>query len=334
MSQDALGLLLVQEGIISQPQLYEALWLQRHNKRLLGTCLIGLGHLKPETLLVYQSRLLEIPALPPGMVVRAAPEAIRRVPAELAFRLRIVPYSWDGQLLGVAIADEAVLSSLPEVAYTANAAVGAYLALETEIDAALPLLYRTEAPAVAVPHAETEDQTFRRPLSKVFRGAPPPVPSRALPLDRISFYDATALIYEAQTVEEIGQCLGQALLKNFGRVVVLKIDGEAAKLSSYAGSAPSRTLLALTAMPTVRRGLAGPRFVYGSSTGDLRSRELSEGLGIEPGATSLIFLLSMQSKICLMVQADNGPATELYDDIHDIEMLLKEADSAVGLLKT
>lgn len=333
MSQDPLGLLLVKEGAITQSQLHEAVWLQRHNKRLLGTCLVGLGHLTPEALLAYQSRLLDIPALPPGMLMHAAPEAIRRVPAELAFRLHIVPYSWDGQVLGVAIADASVLSSLPEVAYSAQAAIGAYMALENDIDAALPLLYRTAAPPPPPTAPEVDDpNAFRRPLSKVFRGAPPPVTTRAVALDRMSFYDATARIYEAGTIEAIGQCIGQALLNYFARVAVLRLESDQVRLVSYAGCVPARTLVALMAMPAVRGSLTGARFTYGSAAADARSRELTEAVGIEAAATALIFTLSLQSKPLLIVHADNGAVSELYDDIHDIEMLLKEADSAVGLL--
>src|SRR5690349_11838989 len=108
-TQDALGLMLLEEGLITQAQLYDGILAQRKNNRLLGTCLMQLGHVDAETLLAAQSRLLDLPALPPGLLTQAAPEALARVPAAMALRLRIVPYSWDGSVLGVALCDDRVL---------------------------------------------------------------------------------------------------------------------------------------------------------------------------------------------------------------------------------
>jgi hypothetical protein len=116
-SHETLGLLLVRDGIITRPQLYDALRLQRQNNRLLGTCLLVLGYVQSEILLDFLSRQLAIPALPPGTLGRATPEAFRRVPRDVALRLRVVPYSWDGEMLGVAVADGRALNHLDEVAF-------------------------------------------------------------------------------------------------------------------------------------------------------------------------------------------------------------------------
>ncbi|MBN1962333.1 MAG: hypothetical protein JW841_15475 [Deltaproteobacteria bacterium] len=139
---ETLGSMLVREEIISRTQLYDALRLQRENGRLLGTCLLQLGHIDPNVLLKMLSQHLDIPALPAGCLHKAAIEAVQRVPREIAFRLRIVPFSWDEQILGLAITDSRVLTQLNEVAYHARAAVGVYLGLEIEIETVLPILYQ------------------------------------------------------------------------------------------------------------------------------------------------------------------------------------------------
>ncbi|MBI3178503.1 MAG: hypothetical protein HYZ27_02505, partial [Deltaproteobacteria bacterium] len=136
-SHETLGLLLVRDGIITRPQLYDALRLQRQNNRLLGTCLLTLGYVPADKLLEILARQLAIPALPPGTLSGASPEAVKRVPGEVAVRLRVVPYSYDHEMLGVAVADGRALNHLHEVAFHAQAAVGAYVALESEIEAVL-----------------------------------------------------------------------------------------------------------------------------------------------------------------------------------------------------
>ncbi|MEZ4271333.1 MAG: hypothetical protein R3C68_07845 [Myxococcota bacterium] len=141
VAHDTLGLILIRAGVITRDQLYAALRLQRQNSRLLGTCLLSLGYIKAETLLEYLSEQLGIPALPPGLLVHASPEAVRRVPADIAQTLGIAPYSFDGQMLGVAIADSRVVQHLEEVARHAQCAVGAYVALEMEIEAVLAKFY-------------------------------------------------------------------------------------------------------------------------------------------------------------------------------------------------
>lgn len=144
-SQETLGLILVREGVINRSQLYDALRLQRQNGRLLGTCLLSLGYLGADRLLAFLSEQLRVPVLPPGSLRFAATEAVSMVPGGLALSLRILPYSFDGRMLGVAVADGRVLEQLHEVAKVTRTAVGAYVALEMEIEAALAKLYGEQA---------------------------------------------------------------------------------------------------------------------------------------------------------------------------------------------
>jgi hypothetical protein len=313
-THDALGLVLLQEGIITQPQLYEAIHLQRQTNRLLGTCLVSLGAVAPETLLVMQSRQLQIPALPPGLLAQAAPEAVQKVPGPLALQLRIVPYSWDGTMLGVALADDQVLSNLGAVAEHIQAAVGAYVALESDIDRALQRFYGSQG----------------RNETRVFQGPPPPA-SKSTPLQRMSFYDATAQVYEARSFEDLGGCIGAALLNYFSRVCVLKLDGGGMRLVTAAvGPAPARAFLTREMLPWLADADA-PRFFYGSSPRDPRGRVLCEALGLPPAPMCLLALPGTADPPPLLVYADNGQAGELYEDIRDIQQLLKEADTALQM---
>lgn len=393
-SHETLGLILVREGLITRPQLYDALRLQRQNNRLLGTCLLSLGYLEPQALLSILSRQLAIPALPPGALNRASPEAVKRVPGELAARLRVVPYSWDGQMLGVAVADGRVLSQLHEVALHAKAAIGAYVALEMEIEGVLRRIYpgvhvaaptspvaATAAedrprPARATPLNELPTRNFGaalgleehqhpvvlnqpKPAPAQGGAAPPPAPAASgsapppaaskparetprgfelgkppsfPPCERVGLYDAVEKIYESQTAKEMGRWIAAALLNYFSRVLVFFVEHDALHVLAYAGVTPSRCQMATQALQQTASRLGQQGVAYGKAGSDPRTSELAKAFGLGQARTGLITTLGVRQSVPLVITADNAEIEDLYDDLHDVEMLFKEAETALGIL--
>ncbi|MBI5510170.1 MAG: hypothetical protein HY903_15545 [Deltaproteobacteria bacterium] len=383
-SHETLGLLLVRDGIITRPQLYDALRLQRQNNRLLGTCLLALGYVQPQTLLDFLSRQLSIPALPPGTLSRAAREAVARVPGEVAVRLRIVPYCWDGEILGVAFADGRALNQLHEVAYHSQSTVGAYVALEMEIEAVLRALYPEAAqvpvpvvaeasaaaerarPARIAPLVEVPTRDFgaalgieegataaaggKTPIGTIFRSAPPRAPTRGPPppaggaasarraaaaklaLDRTAFYDAVEQLYLATSSVEVGKCVGRALLNYFGRVLILEPVDKRLAVIGFAGVAPPAESALLSALPTTAAAMGLCRITYGAASADPRGDEITRAFGIPPAPTALVAAATDADVTRFLAYADNGDAADLYDDLHDVEMLLKEAETALRIL--
>jgi hypothetical protein len=314
---------LLHDGIITQAQLYQALHLQRQTNRLLGTCLVSLGYVIPEVLLATQSRLMDLPAMPPGVLLELDEEAVKRVPRELCLQLRVVPYLWDGQVLGVAIADERVMEHLPRIAEAVGASVGACLALESDIDAALMQLF---------------GRTHPEEPPRVIQGAPPRAPppmQTFVPtiLERTSFYDAIAHIYELPSIEAVGGCIGSALLNYFVRVLVYRREGQHVHLCSFAGAEWVQPTLSLAAIPHVLNTWENQRFVYGSTKGDPRGLEICTAAGIRPAPTALIAIPGEAKPPDLLVYADNGESMDLYEDTKDISLLLKESDTALSLLQ-
>jgi hypothetical protein len=374
-SHETLGLLLVREGAITRPQLYDALRLQRQNNHLLGSCLLQLGYVAPDKLLESLARQLAIPALPPGTLGRAAPEAVRRIPGDVAVRLRLVPYSWDGHMLGVAVADGRALNHLSEVAFHSQSAVGAYVALEAEIEAVLEKLFPgavaqhaalsapAEPPALdgrprpaRIGGTEVPNRDFGRALGlaeepvvleqpkqkAVVRAAPPRAPIKAPPppagpavirLERISFYDAVEKVYEGSTIEEIGARVGNALLNYFSCVLVLDPAGGSLTVIGFSGETQIPGEVSLDAVPAVAAGLSARTIAYGMANADTRNSELWLAFGLPPSATSLIAPIAGSPNVELLVYADNGAARDLYDDLHDVELLFKEAETALRLLQ-
>ncbi len=330
--------MLVREGLIKRTDLYDALRLQRQNNRLLGTCLLMLGYVNAEGLLTMLSRQLAIPALPPGSLKRAKPAAVARVPKDVAVRLRVLPYSWDGKMLGVAIADGRVLPHLQEVAYHAQAAVGAYVALELEIDEALATFYGASASSVlgAAPSspkagfATSPERVGVDTASRVIQGAPPVAATDVL-IERMGLFDAMEQLHEVDAPARVGRLVGQALLNYFSRVLILTFDSRRYRVIGCAGASPNRVEVPADAMPLVTKRLGAAGLSYGLATMDVRAAELAGVLGIESGETALIASLGT-APAQLVLLADNATSSELYEDLHDVDMLYKEAEVALRLL--
>ena len=386
-SHETLGLLLVRDGAITRPQLYDALRLQRQNGRLLGTCLLTLGYVEPQVLLDFLSRQLAIPALPPGALGRASPAALQKVPDQVAVRLRVLPYSWDGEILGVAVADGRALNHLHEVAFHSQSAVGAYVALEMEIEVVLKAVYPNAAlvaaadtgpavapiqligrprPARAEPAREVPTRDFGAALGieegegaslpsppLVIAGAPPRAPLRGPPpparpmtpstggrptaedlaLEHVGFYDAVEQIYQVESVPEIGRCVGRALLSYFSRVVIVAHEDRRLTVVGFGGVAAPPQHVGLEALPVTVAALEQRSIAYGDANTDRRSAELRKAFHLTNAPTSLIAPLSDGRAVRLLVYADNGQVEELYEDLHDVELLLKEAETALRILQ-
>ncbi len=339
-SHETLGLILVREGLITRPQLYDALRLQRQNNRLLGTCLLNLGYVDPDRLLSILAKQLAVPALPRGMLIRASQEAVRRVPADVAHRLRIVPYSWDGEMLGVAVADGRVLNHLHEVALHAKAAIGAYVALETEIEETLGKLYpslkgQTPPPLPALKGRE------RPPTLSVATAPPAAGPQRRATIasppsfpavEKVTLYDAVEKIYEAETVRSVGRAVAQALLNYFSRVVVFERRDTAFKVVAYGGVSPTRTDGDLEDLPSLSSQTKG--LAHGLTTNDPRAGELARYFGLGSAATFLLAPIAPEHGHALVAYGDNADLDDTYDDLHELEMLVKEADTALHMLES
>ena len=65
---------------------------------------------------------------------------------------------------------------------------------------------------------------------------------------------------------------------------------------------------------------------------DPRGSEIVTAFGLSPAPTTLIAPIADPQDVRLLAYADNGEIKDLYDDLHDVELLFKEAETALGLL--
>jgi hypothetical protein len=135
-------------------------------------------------------------------------------------------------------------------------------------------------------------------------------------------------IYEASDFNEVGQCTGEALLNYFSRVLVFLVRDGRLEVTGRAGMSGLAANVELDRLTAVASHLATRSIAYGPAGADPRAAELARCFGFAPAPTSLIAPIADS----LLVYADNGDAAELYEDLHDVELLFKEAETALGLL--
>ncbi len=103
-----LGDLLVEEGIVSEEQIQQALTAQRSTGQKLGDALIDLGFITEKQMLNFLSQQLSLPLIDLGRAP-VDPDAVQILPEVHARRLRAMVVARNGQTLRVAMSDPADL---------------------------------------------------------------------------------------------------------------------------------------------------------------------------------------------------------------------------------
>ena len=157
MSRPKIGELLVAAGAISEAQLRDALAQQRGRRQKLGEVVVALGFTDEATVARALAKQAGMPYvdLDKG---RLSPELLKRVPKELAARLRVIPLmEKDGKLV-VAIADPATALELDDLSFVLNAPLATALACASAVARKIKEHYGVEVsggPAAPPPAALT-----------------------------------------------------------------------------------------------------------------------------------------------------------------------------------
>ncbi len=110
-----LGEMLQRNGRITAEQVDEAVEKQRRAGGKIGSLLVELGHIDPETLTVYLGLELGIPIANGATLERCKRSAVKLLAPNQAARLRCVPIVIQGQTLVVAVDDPHDLVTLDEI---------------------------------------------------------------------------------------------------------------------------------------------------------------------------------------------------------------------------
>jgi type IV pilus assembly protein PilB len=137
-----LGDVLLQEGLITESQLTEALRRQEQRGGRLGQILVEMKALSEEDLLRGLARQLGIPRaqIPRGGTLPS--DLLERVPEAMAVRYHLVPLRRDGDVLAVAMADPFDVLALDDLRVATGFRVQPLIALEREVQEAIERFYR------------------------------------------------------------------------------------------------------------------------------------------------------------------------------------------------
>lgn len=167
-----LGQLLIEQGLIDDKVLGEALQRQVIFGGRLGTNLLEMGVVTEDDLMKILAYQLNIPYAQPRHFEKIPKEVLDSVPKEILSKHRIVPLAVEGHRVTLAMTDPLNLDIVDEVAFHTNMVVQPVVASEVRIVEALERYYgiRREARYIAVSEKIADEQ--RRITKPVEETAP------------------------------------------------------------------------------------------------------------------------------------------------------------------
>ena len=139
--EQKLGETLVELGFLTQPELEEALAIEARDRSVpLGQILADMGVVDIEIVHSVMAKKLGIPVVDLGKF-RPAPEALKRIPATMASRYRVVPLAEVENGLVIALEDPMRIERLEEVRFVAGTKLIPVVASANDIRQALETAY-------------------------------------------------------------------------------------------------------------------------------------------------------------------------------------------------
>jgi hypothetical protein len=235
-----IGELLVQNGLISEEQLDEALKAQLVFGGRLGTNLVELGCISTATLAEFLAKQLAMPALAPSQLEKISSDAIQALGSDIASKYMTFPLSLEGRELKLAMADPTDLGAVDEIAFSTGYMVKTIVAPELLVMYALEKFYDVTRANRFVRIAESLQDLSRATRSgtreEIAKSAP------ALRLERsgdqkqgFGLREAATKLAGAKKHHTILSVLRRFMAEDFERVVVFTLDGVTARAWGHFG---------------------------------------------------------------------------------------------------
>ncbi|MGH7389084.1 MAG: type IV-A pilus assembly ATPase PilB [Candidatus Rokuibacteriota bacterium] len=143
-----LGDLLVAEGLITEPQLHQALAQQKGTPDKLGSVLVRLRLLTEEQLIAFLSRQYGIPSITLSQL-HVDPAVLGLVPPTMATKYEVLPVKRMENTLTLAMADPTNVFALDDIAFMTNLQVLPVVASQAAIRKAIERNYEAQRGSVA-----------------------------------------------------------------------------------------------------------------------------------------------------------------------------------------
>lgn len=137
-----LGEILVERGMITRPQLEEALVYQRANAMLFGEALVVLKFATEEDIVQALTCQYGFPYLPLANY-EISPEVIATLPAKVCKQYSLIPIDKIGKSLTLAMSNPLNVHALEDVELVTGCIVQAFVSTSSEITTAIKRYYET-----------------------------------------------------------------------------------------------------------------------------------------------------------------------------------------------
>ncbi|HEY3309522.1 MAG TPA: hypothetical protein VGJ93_13800 [Desulfuromonadaceae bacterium] len=137
-----LGELLINEGLLNQEQLEEALKCQVIFGIKLGSSLIELGFIEEGKLAKFLSKKLGVPAASRKELMEVPYHIYSLLPSSLAERYRVIPFKLENKRLHVAMTDPTDINAIDELSFVTGYIIQPFIAPDIHISFALEKLYQ------------------------------------------------------------------------------------------------------------------------------------------------------------------------------------------------
>jgi len=139
-----LGEILIRAGVITEEQLNQALAEQKRSGGRLGSVLINLGFAAEEEITEYLGKQYGVPAV--NLTEQEIDRSVLRlIPATVAEKYEVIPFSRDGKTINVVMANPANLFAIEDIKFTTGFEVRPMVAAEHSIKRAIEQYYHHQA---------------------------------------------------------------------------------------------------------------------------------------------------------------------------------------------
>jgi hypothetical protein len=352
MATRKLGELLVQQGVVTQGQLSDALQAQMIFGGRLGTNLVELGYLSEKHLAEFLSTQLALPSVSAAEIDAVAKETLESVSAEVASKYMIFPVAVNGRRLRLAMVDPTDLAAVDEIRFKTGFAIQPVVAPEVLIVYALEKHYDIPRPTRYL----RLDRSTEAQMMEAHRAglAPPPLapperPRRTQPEgpdtgisvgrdeEGLAIEAVASQLVEATEHAQVPEILCDALWADYERVAIFGIKGATAVGWIHAGIAISdeefrRVSFAMEEGLTVTQIVQGrvPRLAQiGESPTELW---LLEMIGASPARQLLFLPVSVGEEPLLFAICDSLRAGLVSKSIGKYVRLLRKVGAALQML--
>lgn len=235
-----IGELLVQNGLITDEQLEEALQAQLVFGGRLGTNLVELGYISTATLAEFLSKQLHMPALSPSALEKVPKAALEAIPPEKAAKYMMFPLSLEKRVLKLAMADPTDLDAVDEIAFSTGYRITTIVAPELLVMYALEKFYDVKRESRFVRIAESMKdvaQATAPGISEAMAAVPGALRLNRADEDQEKFglREAAATLAHADKHATILSVLRRCMAEDFERVIVFALDGVHARAWGHYG---------------------------------------------------------------------------------------------------